>query len=224
MSSCILPRSALDELPPQGVHQPVGRGMQQQPKLVGHEPMATEAIRLYVKLEVLDPVLALPTSARRTRRAPSDRRPGGDDEAGVGPLLHRLGLVDDPALVLPACRPRRDLRRRASPSRLLARGSLVPPRADPGHLFEARVGDEGDGVGDALLFAVVVEGRNGEARVRPYLYLPPRAIFPSNAPTMRFKKATEELEAWVLPALKSAVIRCPLSPSKTSSGWYMCWR
>ena len=33
---------------------------------------------------------------------------------------------------------------------------------------------------------------------------------------MRFKRATEELEAWVFPALKSAVMRCPLSPSKTS--------
>jgi hypothetical protein len=40
----------------------------------------------------------------------------------------------------------------------------------PGYLFEALVGYEGDGVAYALILAVVVEGRNGEACVGPYLY------------------------------------------------------
>jgi hypothetical protein len=52
-------RATLHELPPQGVHLPVGASVHQQAKLVGYEPMAAEAIRLEVKFEVLDPVFAL---------------------------------------------------------------------------------------------------------------------------------------------------------------------
>ena len=55
------PRSARHQLPPQGVHQPVGTSVQEQPELVGDQPMAAQTVRLYVHLEVLDPVLALPT-------------------------------------------------------------------------------------------------------------------------------------------------------------------
>ena len=52
-----------------------------------------------------------------------------------------------------------------------------------GHLFEARVAHQPDRVGYALGLAVVVEGRHGEARVRPYLY---------GHPGPRLPQATDE--------------------------------
>src|SRR5215211_1992125 len=82
-------------------------------------------------------------------------------------LLHRLGLVDDPARMLPASgfvdvfteEPR------------LLGGLFVALfgffEQLLGHLPEFGVSYEGYGVGDALSLAVVVEGRYGEARVRP---------------------------------------------------------
>src|SRR5687767_3864022 len=125
--------------------------------------MATEAIRLYVELEVLYPVL--PFSAPCVKFVEGLRFvvPRANDEAPVGPSLHDFGLVDDPALLLPACRlvgilaeepgfPRRPL--------MLLAGFFEQPLGD---LFESGVRDEGDDVGDALPLAVVIEGGNGEA-------------------------------------------------------------
>ena len=53
------PRLACHQLPPQGVHQPVGTSVQEQPELVGHEARATQPVGFYVELEVFDPILAL---------------------------------------------------------------------------------------------------------------------------------------------------------------------
>src|SRR5215210_271262 len=97
------PPSACHQLPPQSVHQPVGASVQKQSELVGDEPMAAQTVRLYVELEVLDPVLALSPSGVELVKILRFVVSRGEDEAGVGPLLHRLGLVDHPALVLPAC-------------------------------------------------------------------------------------------------------------------------
>jgi hypothetical protein len=88
-----------------------------------------------------------------------------------------------------------------------------------GHPFQARVAHQPERVGYALLFAVVVEGGHGEARVGPYLSMATSGHLSLKAHTMRFKMATEEWEAWVFPALRSAVMRCPLSPSKKTKGW-----
>src|SRR5919107_4720739 len=96
------PRPACHELPPQGVHQPVGTSVQQKPELVGDEPVAAEAIRFRVQLEVLDPVLALSSTGVEPVEVLRPVGPRGYQEAGVGPLLHGLRLVDYPASVLPA--------------------------------------------------------------------------------------------------------------------------
>src|SRR3712207_3500991 len=80
-------RTALYELPPQGVHQPVGAHMQQQPELVGDEAVATEAIGFDVELEVLDPVLALPALGVELVKLLGGIVPGADEETPVGPLL-----------------------------------------------------------------------------------------------------------------------------------------
>src|SRR5215210_796086 len=96
---------ALEELPSQGVHQPIRYRVEQKPELVGDESMATEAIRLYVQLEVLDPVLALPALGVKLVKLLRFVGPGAHHKAGVGTLLHDFGLVDDPALFLPACGP-----------------------------------------------------------------------------------------------------------------------
>jgi hypothetical protein len=55
-------RAACDQLSPQSVQQPMGRCVQQQPKLVGDEPMTAQAIGFEVNLKAFDPVLALSTS------------------------------------------------------------------------------------------------------------------------------------------------------------------
>src|SRR4051812_30441256 len=47
--------------PTQRIEQPIGGGMQHQPKLVSPEAVATEPIGKTARFEILDPVLALPT-------------------------------------------------------------------------------------------------------------------------------------------------------------------
>jgi hypothetical protein len=51
-----------NQLPSQGVKQPVSRRVQQQAKLVGQEAAAAQAVGLERQLEILDPVLALAPS------------------------------------------------------------------------------------------------------------------------------------------------------------------
>ena len=58
--------------------------MQQQPELVGYEPMATQALGFYVHLEVLDPVLALPTPSVELVKLLGGIVPGAEDETRVG--------------------------------------------------------------------------------------------------------------------------------------------
>jgi len=73
--------AALYELPPQSVHQLVGASVQQQPKPVGDEPMAAEAIRLHVHLEV----------ARYLKDALANERAEGVASSPVSPLRHAPG-------------------------------------------------------------------------------------------------------------------------------------
>src|SRR5918994_2232322 len=95
-------RAAFDQLPPQSIHQPVGRGVQEQAELVGYETLAAQAICFHVELEVLDPVLCLSSPSVELVESVRLIISGGYHKARVRPLLQRLGLVDDPALVLPA--------------------------------------------------------------------------------------------------------------------------
>lgn len=76
--------------------------MQQEPELIGEEAMAAEAVGFEVELEILDPVLALSAPGVELVEILRLVGPRGNDEAGIGPSLHRLGLVDDPAPPLPA--------------------------------------------------------------------------------------------------------------------------
>src|ERR671921_218279 len=159
-----------DELPPQSVHQPVGTSVQQEPELVGDEPMATEAIGFDVQLEVFYPVLAFPAPRVELVKVFRSLAPGAHHEAPIRTLLHRLRLVDHPAPFFPA-------RRRIE---VLAEEPLLRPfrcvklhrlfEQFPAHLLESGVGDEGYGVGYALLFAVFVDLRDGEASIGPHLY------------------------------------------------------
>src|ERR687898_273541 len=128
--------------------------------------MAAEAIGLHVELEVLDPVLALPAPGVKLVKLLRICAPGGNEEAGVSPLLHRLGLVDDPALMLPASGLVETFREELHllPFGLVTLLGLIEQIS--GHLLEARVGWESHRVGYALPFAIVVEGRNGEADQR----------------------------------------------------------
>src|SRR5215208_2305432 len=148
--------------------------------------MAAEAIGLHVHLEVLDPVLALPAPGVKLVELLRICAPlGGYDEAPVGSLLHRLGLVDDPARMLPASGLVETFAEELHllPFALVTLLGLIEQLL--GHLLEARVGYEPYRVGYALRFAIVVEGRNSEAGVGPYLYLDLsglRAIFVSKYP------------------------------------------
>src|SRR5918997_4217053 len=51
----------IHQLLPQSVHKPVGSGVHKQPKLVGHKAVAAETIGFERYLQILDPILRLPT-------------------------------------------------------------------------------------------------------------------------------------------------------------------
>jgi len=61
--------------------------VQQQPELVGYEPMATEAIRLHVELEILYPVLCLSSASVELVEGLRLVISSAEDKAPVGPLL-----------------------------------------------------------------------------------------------------------------------------------------
>src|SRR3712207_392468 len=63
--------------------------------------MTTEPVRLQMKLEILDPVLALSPSYVPLVEILRLIGAAGDHKTGVGPLLHDFSLVDDPAFALP---------------------------------------------------------------------------------------------------------------------------
>src|SRR5215218_3263706 len=96
------PRTAFDQLPPQSIHQPVGR-VQEQTELVGYETVAAQAIRFHVELEVLDPVLSLSSpgvefvESVRLIISVCDRR------VRVRPHRQLHHRFDDPATMRPAC-------------------------------------------------------------------------------------------------------------------------
>jgi hypothetical protein len=146
--------------------------------------VAAEPIRFHVQLEVLYPVL--PFSSARLELVEGLRGValGGEDEARVRPLLHDFGLVEHLALFIATrCLVEIFAKEPRLATRLLVALFGLLEKL-PGHIFEALIGYEGDGVGDALLLAVVVvDGRNSEAGVRSYLPLlslcPLRAIFAS---------------------------------------------
>src|SRR5215212_8422406 len=135
--------------------------------------MATEPFSLDRELEILDPVLAYSSPCVEFVESLRPVDPRSHHEARICHLLHGLGLVDDPALPLPAC----------SPVEIFTEEPLLPSlglmqlrvliEQIAGERFDAGVGDQAYGVVDALLFAVVVEGGNREPSVRPYLYAHP---------------------------------------------------
>src|SRR5579864_6462401 len=83
----------LDQPVAQGVQEPVGRGMQQEPELVGHKRMVAQPIAMAGALEVLDAVLGR-TTPLDIPVVEGERivGPVGDDEAGIGSLLQRFRL------------------------------------------------------------------------------------------------------------------------------------
>jgi len=94
----------IHQLLPQSVHKPVGSGVQKQPKLVGYKSVAAKAIGFERYLQILDPILRLPTLGVMSVEFIGLIGSVGHHKAGVGALFHHLGFVDDPALDLPASR------------------------------------------------------------------------------------------------------------------------
>jgi len=96
---------------PQLLHEDIGGGGEQDPKLVGPEAGATGPVDLQAVMEFLDAVLDLPTAAIDLLVDPLGG-PGeiADDEAGVllgfpTGMPDHFGFDDDPALMLPGLGP-----------------------------------------------------------------------------------------------------------------------
>jgi hypothetical protein len=72
-----------------GEHQPVGRGVEREPHLIGRRPVTRYAVRRKLRFAQLDPVLCLPALAVdvfiKTLRRAFER---GDDVADVDLLAH----------------------------------------------------------------------------------------------------------------------------------------
>ena len=199
--------------------------MQQQAELVGPEAMAAEAVGEAGVLEILDPQLGLaaphvPVVERKRREVGA----AGHHEAEVAAFLQLLGFVDDAALVRPGVGGIPSL---AGQAHLLP-GLLVLPLGlrdeRGGQCRQARVGGKADGVVDLLALAVGVEGRDREAAVGAQF---DRDVGPAGADGG--DQALEDGDdaprlACAVPGRKTAVMSWSVSPSKMSSGWYMCWR
>jgi hypothetical protein len=97
----------------EGVEEPVGSGVQEPAELVGPEAMVTQAVGDAGALVVFDPALHLATIDVPIIERLGWVGPGGDDKAGVGPLVQGLGFVDDPARVVPTLRLLLGLRHQA---------------------------------------------------------------------------------------------------------------
>jgi hypothetical protein len=103
---------------------------------------SSEAVGFHVQLKVLDPILALSPFGVELVEGFGLLGPRGHHEASVRPLLHRLGLVDDPARMLPASRLVEILREE---SLLRSLGLMQIHRLieqSLGDPFEAGVGDQ----------------------------------------------------------------------------------
>jgi hypothetical protein len=98
------PHRALRHRVAQAPHQPVGAGVQEQPKLIGGGLGAGGAIRRQMRLEGLDVVFGLATPAIDTlvERAMVAFAQIGDDETRIGPLRADFDPGDDPLDPAPA--------------------------------------------------------------------------------------------------------------------------
>src|SRR3712207_2777821 len=155
--------------------------MQQQSKLGGDEPMTTEPVRLHMKLEILDPVLAFSASYVPVVEFLRLIGAATHHKAGVGPLLHGLRLVDNPAFVLPTSSLVEAFGEQPG---LLAFGLIAIfsfAEQALGERLQARVGDQAHGVVDTLSLAVLVKGGYRKARVRPQLDLNLRPSLPQTS-------------------------------------------
>lgn len=150
----------------QPVHQGVGERGQQQPELVGLEPMAARARAEQIELRLLDPVLGL--AARAVQLVVQHSGLGfevGYHEARIHALRAVLEAGDDPPLAIPAGRrvmERADLA-------LLGAGALV--RLAHRHLYhrdgsiQSAVACQPDQVTDARALAPANEILSAEPRV-----------------------------------------------------------
>ena len=88
----IAPEGPLGRQAAQGVEQPIGGGVDQEPELVGGSAAAGGAVGGEMQLVRLDQIFSLAAGAVELVVEPA-RRAGdvGDDEAAVGALRRRLG-------------------------------------------------------------------------------------------------------------------------------------
>src|SRR5579863_1888684 len=87
---------------PDGIQEPVGRRVEQEPKLVGPEGMAAQAIGEAALLEIFDTQLRpITPPGVPVIHLLGWIIPGGDDKSEVAPFLQRLRFVDDPSLMCP---------------------------------------------------------------------------------------------------------------------------
>jgi hypothetical protein len=179
------PPTDLEELEPQGrelrlreqrlthptsnrVQQPVGGNRQQEPELIGPEPMIAQPIGEAAGLEVLDAGLGTISpldvpGVHRLRRLLS----GGDDEPGIWSFLQGFGFIDDPPLGLPGAGgllPLGDQSDRLARVRaLLLRLGQERSR----HGLQPAIAAEPDAVGDPVLLTVGVNRWESKAAIRP---------------------------------------------------------
>lgn len=154
------------------VEEPVGGRMQQQAELIRHKGMVAQPIAMAGTLEVLDAVLGWPAAAHvpviEIERLVGTRR---HDEAGIRSLGQGPCLIDHPALMRLGASS--ILHRSREPDLLAGLGllllSLDQQWCSQG--LEARIGDEADGVGDAVGLTEVIEGRQCKAATSPDLDL-----------------------------------------------------
>jgi len=90
---------------PQHPKQAVGRGVQQQPELIGQEPVAAQAIGLELQLQLFDAVFHVaPEHVEIVINKPGVAHQVGDYEALIGAQVGIFHLGDDTAGLVPGFR------------------------------------------------------------------------------------------------------------------------
>lgn len=160
--------SALEMLTHQQ-EQTVRKGVKQKPELVGEKPMAAEPIGFELKLQLLDTILGItPKDIDFVIDSPRIEAQIGDHKPLIGSLVGVFGLGNHTAGAPPGVSPipegpKKPLLLPSPVELLLSFGQKTSP-----FLLQPVIGDQTNGVMDALLFAESIQARHGESRIGPH--------------------------------------------------------
>ena len=149
--------------------QTVPKGVKQKPELVGQKPMAAEPIGFDLKLQFLDTILGItPKDIDFVIDSPRIEAQVGDHKPLVGSLVGVFGLGNHTAGAPPGVSPIPE-----GPKRPLLLPGLLELLLSFGHktspfLLQPLIGDQTNGVMDALPFAKSIEARHGESPIGPH--------------------------------------------------------